>query len=209
MSSSAHTTNAPRLACLISGGGRTVLNLLDAIERGDLNATIPLVISSNETAAGAQRCRDRGLLVKVLPGVIPAHTLELFLQEQDIDLVVLAGYLKLIKIPPSYQHRILNIHPSLLPKHGGKGMHGHHVHEAVLKAKDPESGCTVHYVDDQFDTGTPILQLRCPVLPTDTPDTLAARVFELERKAYPEAIKIAATQLNKAPPAGGGRGWGG
>ncbi len=189
MSASSHTSGTPRLACLISGGGRTVLNLLDTIERGDLSATIPLVISSSDTVAGVQRCRDRGLFVKVIPGVIPADTFEFLLREHHIDLVLLAGYLKLIKIPPSYHHRILNIHPSLLPKHGGKGMHGHHVHEAVLKAKDPESGCTVHYVDDHFDTGSPILQLRCPVLPTDTPDTLAARVFELECAAYPQAIQ--------------------
>lgn len=191
----------PRLACLISGGGRTVLNLLDTIERGDLNATIPLVISSSDAAAGVQRCRDRGLFVKVIPGMIPADTLESLLREHNIDLVLLAGYLKLVKIPPSYHHRILNIHPSLLPKHGGKGMHGHRVHEAVLKARDAESGCTVHYVDDQFDTGSPILQLRCPVFPTDTADTLAARVFELECKAFPQAIKKV---LSVPPPTGRG-----
>ena len=111
------------------------------------------------------------------------------LRARAIDLVVLAGYLKKIEIPPGFDRRVLNIHPALLPRHGGKGLYGHFVHEAVLAAKEPESGCTVHYCDSQYDTGPIILQRRCPVLPGDTPETLARRVFDEECLALPEATR--------------------
>jgi phosphoribosylglycinamide formyltransferase-1 len=101
----------------------------------------------------------------------------------------MAGFLSLWTIPPDLAGRVLNIHPALLPKFGGKGMHGHHVHEAVLAAHETESGCTVHYADNTYDTGPIILQRKVPVLPADTPDSLAARVFEQECLAYPEAIR--------------------
>jgi len=179
---------ATRLAGLISGGGRTLLNILDHIERGELRATIPLVIASKE-CAGAQRCRDRGLHVEVIQGRIPAPLLHSLLDHHAIAWVVLAGYLKLIDVPQSYEGRVVNIHPSLLPRHGGPGMYGHHVHEAVLKAGDAESGCTVHLCDSRYDSGPIVLQKRCPVLPGDTPDTLAARVFECECLAYPLALR--------------------
>jgi phosphoribosylglycinamide formyltransferase-1 len=103
---------------------------------------------------------------------------------------VLAGYLKLVNIPPGYERRVVNIHPALLPGFGGAGMYGHRVHEAVLASGDGESGCTVHFCDEVFDRGPIILQKRCPVLPGDTPDMLAARVFDLECRAYPEALQL-------------------
>ncbi len=174
---------------MISGGGRTVLNLLDRIERGELFAQIALVISSSASVAGVQRCGDRGLIVEVLPGVIGEDALEAVLARYEIDAVVLAGYLKLLRIPASYRGRIVNIHPALLPKFGGKGMHGDHVHAAVLAAGETETGCTVHLVDDTYDTGKVLLQKRCPVLNGDDVKTLAARVFQIECEAYPEAIK--------------------
>ena len=173
---------------MISGGGRTVLNLLDHIERGDLFAQIALVISSSESVAGVQRCRDRGLIVEVMPGVIPSDLLATTLDRHAIDAVVLAGYLKLLRVPAAYRGRIVNIHPALLPKFGGKGMHGDHVHAAVLAAGETETGCTVHLVDDTYDTGKVLLQKRCPVLKGDDVRTLAARVFGAECEAYPEAI---------------------
>ncbi|HEX2837225.1 MAG TPA: formyltransferase family protein [Phycisphaerales bacterium] len=179
----------PRLCFMISGGGRTALNILDHIERGDLDAHVALVISSDPDAAGVQRCRDRGLQVVVMPGTIAAEVLERTLKEHHIDWVVLAGYLKLVRIPASYEGRVINIHPALLPKFGGKGMHGHHVHEAVIAAGEAQSGCTVHFCDGKYDTGPIILQMTCPVLPNDTPGTLAARVFEVEKQAYPAALK--------------------
>jgi len=173
---------------MISGGGRTVLNLLDAIERRELNAAIPLVIASGP-CTGVERLRARGLNVVVEPGTVPAPRLGSLLREHTIDWVVLAGYLKLVDIPPAYARRVINIHPALLPKFGGKGMHGERVHAAVLAAGERESGCTVHFCDARYDTGDVILQLRCPVMPDDTPETLAARVFELEKIAYPRALR--------------------
>jgi phosphoribosylglycinamide formyltransferase-1 len=174
---------------MISGGGRTALNLLDAIERGQLAAQLPLVIASGEASPGVQRCRARGLEVVVMPGVIPEADLERVLRAHAIDWVALAGYLKLVRVPGAYRGRIVNIHPALLPKFGGPGMHGRRVHEAVLASGERESGCTVHLCDDAYDTGAIVLQRRCPVLPGDTPDTLAARVFEKECEAYPEALR--------------------
>lgn len=185
---STNTKQPARIAGLISGGGRTLLNILDQIEAGTLHAAIPLVIASKE-CAGAQRCRDRGLHVEVIPGRIPAPLLQSLLDHHNIDWVVLAGYLKLIDVPTPYQGRVVNIHPALLPRHGGPGMYGHFVHEAVLKAGDTESGCTVHLCDARYDSGPIVLQRRCPVLPGDTPDTLAARVFECEIQAYPLALR--------------------
>lgn len=177
-----------RLAVMISGGGRSLLNLLDAIEAGSLNATIALVIASRP-CAGVERAAERGLDVRVMRGRIGRATLEQVLVERRIDWVVLAGYLSYLEIPERYRGRVVNIHPSLLPGFGGAGMYGHHVHEAVIRSGVRESGCTVHLVDEKYDEGPIVLQLRCPVLPTDTPETLAARVFELECRAYPEALR--------------------
>ncbi len=179
---------AARLAVLISGGGRTLLNIHDHIRRGDLACEIPLVIASSE-CPGAQRARERGLHVEVMPGRIAEPTLVAALAKHAIDFVILAGYLKLLPIPPAFRGRVVNIHPALLPRFGGPGMHGRRVHEAVLAAGERESGCTVHFCDERFDTGAIILQRRCPVLPGDTPDTLAARVFEEELIAYPQALR--------------------
>lgn len=195
MAEQANPKRPLRLGVLISGGGTTLQNLAECIGRGELNATIACVISSNRKAYGLVRAANLGL---------PAHTIvrkeqpstEAFseaitatLQRYDVDLVVMAGFLSLWQIPEAFTERVMNIHPALIPKYCGKGMHGHHVHEAVLAAGEKESGCTVHFADNQYDHGPIILQLKCPVMPGDTADTLAARVFEQERRAYPEAIR--------------------
>lgn len=177
-----------RLAVLISGGGRTLLNLAEHIRAGDLNASIALVIASAE-CPGAQKAREAGLVTLIIPGSIPAARLQGLLAEHRIDLVVLAGYLKLLDIPPGFQGRVVNIHPALLPRHGGPGMYGQRVHAAVLAASEPVSGCTVHLCDARYDTGPILLQATCPVLPGDTPESLAQRVFELEKVAYPKALQ--------------------
>ena len=112
------------------------------------------------------------------------------LQEQEIDFIVLAGFLWLMPsfITAAWPNKIVNIHPALLPAYGGKCMYGHHVHEAVIAAGEKESGITIHYVNDHYDQGAIIFQAKCPVLPTDTPDDLAARVHELEYRYFPQII---------------------
>lgn len=192
-----------RLACLVSGGGRSVLNLQDRIERGELPATIGLVLSTREGVPAIDRARARGLPVREVP-TEPRATLDdrvdAALREAGTQLVVLAGYLRLFRVQ-GWRGRCINIHPALLPRHGGKGLWGHHVHEAVLAAGDRESGCTVHWVDEQYDHGETILQRRCPVVAGDTAATLADRVFAEELVALPEAIRrVAAGGLAGASP---------
>jgi len=194
-----HASAPLRLAAMISGGGRTVLNLQDAIERGTLpDVEIALVIASKSDAPGVERLRVRGLDVHGVQrrdfadDAAHHHAIARLIEGANVDLVCLCGYLRPFRVDPGWHGRVINIHPALLPRHGGKGYYGHKVHEAVLAAGDRESGCTVHFVDDEYDQGPVILQRRCPVLPGDTPDTLAARVFEQECIAYPEAINLMA-----------------
>jgi phosphoribosylglycinamide formyltransferase-1 len=179
---------------LLSGGGRTLLNLLAAIEQGRLSAEIALVISSRRDAQGIQRARAAGLPVDVLrPRDFPDVAAFAAEQSRRIlaqrpDLVIMAGYLVHYPVPAALQGRILNIHPSLLPRHGGQGLYGERVHAAVLAAGDRESGCTVHVVDDEYDHGPIVAQRRVPVRPGDSVQSLAARVFEAECAVYPQAI---------------------
>ncbi len=178
----------PRLAVFISGGGRSLLNLQDAIDLGDLSACIGLVVASRQ-CPGVAKARARGLKVLVEEGRIPLDRLTAILHENQADWIVLAGYLQLLPIPPRFRTRAVNIHPALLPEFGGPGMHGHRVHQAVLDAGRQLSGCTVHLCDDRYDSGPIVLQLTCPVLPGDTPEMLADRVFRLECRAYPIALQ--------------------
>lgn len=183
---------------MLSGGGRTALNLLDAIERGQLNARIVGAIASRP-CPGVERLAARGVSTTIIPGEIPAPNLHAPLASLKADLVALCGYMRYVNVPPAFAGRIVNIHPALLPKFGGKGFYGHHVHEAVIAARETTSGCSVHLVDGEFDHGPIILQKSCPVLPGDTPDTLAARVFELELVAYPEALQLMIDRLVSIP----------
>jgi formyltetrahydrofolate-dependent phosphoribosylglycinamide formyltransferase len=185
-----------RLAALLSGGGRTLLNLADRIDDGTLPATIPLVISSRADAPGVQRARARGLDVRIAGGGDFATEEELhdaitsWLLEREVELVCLCGYLRWFRLDEPYVGRAMNIHPALLPDYGGKGMYGLRVHRAVLASGVTISGCTVHLLDEQYDHGPIILQRTCPVLPGDDEHTLAARVFEQECIAYPEAVRL-------------------
>ena len=184
-----------RLGVLISGGGRTMMNLLDCIQRRELNAEIAVVISSLSTAGGVSKARNAGLPWKVIRRKdypdIDAFSGRIVeeLDAAKVDLVVQGGWLCLWKIPPQYEGRVMSIHPALLPSFGGKGMWGHHVHEAVLAAGCKISGCTVHFCTNEYDKGPIIVQRTCPVADDDTPDTLAERVFEQECIAYPQAIR--------------------
>lgn len=201
MNEPAPAARAARLAVLISGGGRTLVNLHDRIRDGTLPASIVLVIASRE-CPGAARARERGLRTMVVDGEIPSGRLGAILRDAGVDWVVLAGYLKYVHVPPGFGGRVVNIHPALLPSFGGKGMYGRHVHEAVIRSGARESGCTVHVVDEQYDRGPILLQKRCPVLPDDTPDTLAARVFELETRALPQALASLIAQQSGGPAGG-------
>jgi len=183
-----------RLAVLLSGSGRTLQNLIDRIGAGTLPARIEVVLSSTPAAFGLERARRHGLPTVVVNRKDHPDTRSFSdavtkaLEPYPIDLVILAGFLHLYLYPPKWERRVLNIHPGLLPDFGGKGFYGHRVHEAVLRSGVRESGCTVHFADHRYDHGSIILQRRVPVLPGDTPETLAERVFAEECIAYPEAI---------------------
>jgi formyltetrahydrofolate-dependent phosphoribosylglycinamide formyltransferase len=187
---------ANRLAVLISGGGTTLQNFIDRIADGRMQAEIVRVISSNPRAFGIERARAAGLPVQVIRREdfesVEAFSDAIFsgCRDAEAQLVTLGGFLKLLRIPADFAGRVMNIHPALLPAFGGKGMFGHHVHQAVLESGARVSGCTVHFVDNQYDHGPIILQRTVPVLDDDTPETLAARVFEQECEAYPEAIRL-------------------
>lgn len=179
----------PRLLIMLSGGGRTMLNLAASIRAGELDAEIAAVVVSRE-CPGADAARTLGIPVEVISGEIPTSELEAFSRRHAAAWLVLAGYLRRVHIPPWLAGRVVNIHPSLLPKFGGPGMYGRHVHEAVLRAGETESGCTVHLCDGEYDRGRIVLQERCPVMPGDTPETLGARVFEAECRTFPKALRM-------------------
>lgn len=182
-----------KLGVLISGGGRTLCNLQDRIETGMLRADIAIAVSSRSEAAGVDRARQRGIKTVV----VERRTLDdasfhdrVTKAVGGVDLVCLAGFMFLWRFPESLYGRVINIHPALLPAFGGPGMYGQRVHEAVLASGVSISGCSVHCCDDQYDNGPVILQRKVPVKTGDTVDTLAARVFEQECVAYPEAIQL-------------------
>lgn len=184
----------PSIGVLISGSGRSLENLAQRIREGRLECEIALVISSSPKAGGISRARRFNLPFVIIDRSVyaddAAFSRAVFdaLRRVGVDLVVMAGFLKLLVIPDDFAGRVINIHPALLPRHGGKGMYGQRVHEAVLQCGDTESGCTVHFADNEYDHGPIILCKSCPVQPGDTAATLAARVFELELQALPEAI---------------------
>jgi len=188
-------TKVIRLGVLISGGGRTLMNLQRLIDAGELPAKVVLVIASRQ-CKGLERARAAGLEVALVPykqmpdtAAYSARIVEL-LDAAETDLVIQAGFLSLWHIPDRYVGRVMNIHPALLPSFGGKGMFGRHVHEAVLAAGCKVSGCTVHFVTNEYDRGPIIVQRAVPVLEGDDPDSLADRVFQQECIAYPEAIRL-------------------
>jgi formyltetrahydrofolate-dependent phosphoribosylglycinamide formyltransferase len=193
-----------RLAVLISGSGTTLQNFIDRIADGRLHAEIAIVVSSNPKAYGIERAQAANLATEVICreafDSVASFSDAIFARcrAAHADLVTLAGFLKLLKMPADFTGRVMNIHPALLPAFGGKGMYGHHVHEAVLESGARISGCTVHWVDDHYDHGPIILQRTVPVLDDDTPDTLAARVFEQECEAYPEAIRLFAAARSRS-----------
>jgi formyltetrahydrofolate-dependent phosphoribosylglycinamide formyltransferase len=191
------TGTPARLAVFISGSGTGLQAFIDAAKTGILSARIVWVVSSRKKAFGLQRAAGEGIETFVFKEKkyespeAAGKDLLAGLQEREVEYIALAGFLKLLPagVVRAYAGRIVNIHPALLPKYGGKGMYGHHVHEAVLAAGDAESGCSVHLVDEIYDHGRVLEQVRVPVLKDDTPDTLAARVLAEEHKLYPRVLQ--------------------
>jgi len=187
-----------KLAVFISGGGTNLQALIDARAGGSLKAEIKAVISNNSKAYGLERAKQAGIETFHISRIVYSDDKEYrqalldVLEKFNIDLVVLAGYMKLLPsvIVKKYYGRIINIHPALLPKYGGKGMYGLKVHEAVLLSGDKFSGATVHMVDDRYDHGPILLQRRVLVELGDTAETLAARVLEIEHQILPQAVSL-------------------
>ena len=193
------------IAVLISGSGTTLQNLIDRIASDALPLRIVQVISSKPGVQGIERARVAGLPVEIVERkafssieAFSERTFELC-RRAGARIVCLGGYLQLLRIPDDYRGKVLNIHPALLPAFGGKGMYGHRVHKAVLEKGAKVSGCTVHFVDDQYDHGAIIAQCTVEVKEGDTPETLAARVFAEECKLYPRVIHAVAEGLLGEP----------
>jgi len=187
---------AVRLAVLLSGSGSTLQNLLDRIADGRLAAQVVVVIASRADAGGLARARAAGIAAIAVPRTDFASVdafndaLHATLGQHQFDLIILAGFLSPFQLRHRYAGRVLNIHPALIPAFCGKGFYGEKVHRAVLESGVKLSGCTVHFADEQYDHGPIVLQGTVPVLDDDTPETLAARVHQLENELYPEAIQL-------------------
>jgi phosphoribosylglycinamide formyltransferase-1 len=186
------------IAVLISGAGTTLRNLIERIQEGTLPVEIRLVISSNPQAGGLRFADEAGiptLVVEKKKSLTPDAFSEAVFgpcRAAGVQYVVMGGFLKHVPIPPDFENRVLNIHPALLPAFGGKGMYGLSVHEAVLASGEKVSGCTVHFVDNEYDHGPILLQRQVEVREGDAPETLRARVFAAECEAYPEALMLLA-----------------
>lgn len=184
------------IAVLISGGGTTLKNLLSWRDRGILNVKFNLVVSSNENAGGIQYAQAAKIPVEIVKrksfADAKAHSEAIFklCRKHHVKLVVMGGYLEHLIIPPDYENRVVNIHPSLIPAFCGKGFYGERVHRKVLEMGVKLTGCTVHFVDNEYDHGPIIAQRSCAVLDGDTPESLQRRVFELECQLYPEVIDM-------------------
>ncbi|MBI4551126.1 MAG: phosphoribosylglycinamide formyltransferase [Candidatus Latescibacteria bacterium] len=186
------------LAVLASGGGTNLQAVLDAIASGRLRARVRVVISNKPDAGALDRARRHDIpALHLARDQFPtadafADHLLAVLSDYQIDLIILAGYLKKLhpRVVQAYRHRVLNIHPALLPSFGGKGMYGIHVHEAVIAAGVKVSGVTVHLSDEEYDHGPIVAQRPVPVLDDDTPESLAGRVLEVEHQLYPEIIQL-------------------
>ena len=188
--------NKKRIAVLVSGGGSNLQSIIDNIEKGNLNCEISYVIADRE-CYGLERAEKHGIKNVLLDRKVLKEKLSdeisnvLENDDEKTDYIVLAGYLSILspEFIKKWSRKIINIHPSLLPKFGGKGMYGMNVHRAVIEAKETESGCTIHFVDTGVDTGEIILQMKVPVLSDDTPEILQKRVLEKEHVLLIEGIK--------------------
>ncbi len=185
-----------RIAFFLSGAGSTLENLLRHVESGDVPGEVVLVLSDRADAKGIARAKERGIPTAVVEwktwreqGPFDA-AIEEAVRGASPDLVAMGGFLRLWHVPPDFKGRVLNVHPSLIPSFCGKGLYGERVHRAVLDAGVKVTGCTVHFVDDQYDHGPIVAQAAVLVEDGDTPETLAHRVQEAERRLYPACIRL-------------------
>jgi phosphoribosylglycinamide formyltransferase-1 len=190
------TASSFPMAVLISGGGTTLKNLIDCVERGELAVEIRTVISSNPQAGGLQFAKSAGIPTEVVerpscdsPAAFRDAVFDIC-RAAEVQLVVMGGFLKHLLIPADFAGKVLNIHPSLIPQFCGQGFYGARVHSAVLESGVDKTGCTVHVVDNEYDHGPIVLQREVPVLLGDSVEKLAARVFVQECQALPEAIRL-------------------
>ena len=181
-----------KIAILASGSGSNAENIANYFNGSDY-AEVSFIIANNPNAYVLERAKRLGIESVVITKTefMAADTVISMLQERNIDFVVLAGFLLLVpqKLIQAYPGRIVNIHPALLPKHGGKGMYGDNVHKAVVECGDTESGITIHLIDEHYDKGTTFFQATCPVLPTDTYEDVASKVHALEYEHFPHVIE--------------------
>jgi formyltetrahydrofolate-dependent phosphoribosylglycinamide formyltransferase len=189
-------TTPIRVAFFLSGSGTTFENLAEEIDAKRVPATVVLVLSDRPDAKGLERARRRGIATAVVDARA-FRGLEAFsdavdsaLRPASADLVAMGGFLRLWRVPPEFRGRVMNVHPSLLPSFGGKGFYGERVHRAVLDSGAKVTGCTVHFVDDEYDHGPIVAQAAVVVEDDDTPDALAHRVQEAERGIYPACVRL-------------------
>lgn len=194
-----------RVAVLISGSGSTLENLIVCQQRGELPVEFALVISSSSKAGGLRHAEQAAIPAEIIPRKDfegpQAHSQAIFglCRQHGVQLVVMGGYLELLAIPDDYANRVVNVHPSLIPAFSGHGFYGLRVHAAAIDYGVKLSGCTVHFVDNQYDQGPIIAQRSCPVSSSDTAEDLQRRVGDLERQLYPEVIAaIAAGRVSIA-----------
>ena len=189
-----------KIAILASGSGSNAENIANYFKGSDY-AEVSFIIANNPNAFVLERAKRLGIEAAVVTKeeFKAADSVIAMLQERNIDFVVLAGFLLLVpqKLIQAYPGRIVNIHPALLPKHGGKGMYGDNVHKAVVACGDTESGITIHLIDEHYDKGTTFFQAKCPVLPTDTYEDVATKVHALEYEHFPHVIEEILHTLDK------------
>lgn len=187
------------LVVFASGNGSTLQSIIDAINKEELNASISLVVSNNPKAFALERAKEANIETYIINSKDPDEMdkeLSSVLSKYNIDLIVLAGYLKMIGKRLLSKYTIINTHPALLPKYGGKGMYGMNVHRAVIAAKEEYSGVTLHYVNSEYDRGPTIMQTKVKVMPNDTAEDLASRVQAAEKIQLIEVLKSFSEEHN-------------
>lgn len=185
--------NTKKIAIFASGSGSNAENIIQYFQNSDKKVEIAIILTNKKDAFVIERAKKHQIpyIIFNRDEFYNSNNIIDILKEKQIDLVVLAGFLWLVPVPliQAFQNRIINIHPALLPKYGGKGMYGMHVHNAIIENKETESGITIHMVNEEYDKGSTIFQAKCKILPEDTPESLAEKVHKLEYEHFPKVIE--------------------